>query len=211
MEKKKESKEEEAKLKEKSKSEEDRVLKFVLLFIGVFFLVLIVSFFVMRSQNTPDYRGITFNTIQEGELTFYQASFPVLYKGKTTDYNIYLRNNPKKLDKEVPFEGEIDSIKDTVINITKEFDCEGDQVIAIANIVNLYNAIGKDIMRDDNASCDELGRYMYIVIQEGEETSIEQFGPGCYNINIKGCEILEGTERFIAEMLVKINSDIYGK
>ncbi|MCX6750206.1 MAG: hypothetical protein NTZ83_02005, partial [Candidatus Pacearchaeota archaeon] len=66
-------------------------------------------------------------------------------------------------------------------------------------------------MRDENASCDELGRYMYIVVQPGEETSVEKFGPNCYNINIKDCEILEGTERFITEMLVKIHSDIYSE
>jgi hypothetical protein len=209
MKKKKETKKEEIKEKKKIKSEEDKVLRFVLLFIGVFFLVLIVSFFVIRQQNNPDYKGLTFNVIQEGEITFYQTSFPVLYQGKVADYNIYLRNNPKELARKVTFEGEIDSIKDTVINITKEFDCDGDQVIAIANLVNLYNALGKDIMADNNASCDELGRYMYIVVQPGEETSIEQYGPSCYNINIKDCEILEGTERFIAEMLVKIHSDIY--
>jgi len=209
MEKKKRTEKENAEEKKRIKSEEDKVLKFVLLFIGVFFLVLIVSFFVIRQQNNPDYKGLTFNVIQEGELTFYQTSFPVIHQGKIADYNMYLRNNPKELDKKVPFEGEISSIKDTVINITKEFDCEGDQVIAIANIVNLYNALGKDIIADNNASCDELGRYMYIVVQPGEETSIEQYGPSCYNINIKDCEILEGTERFIAEMLVKIHSDIY--
>jgi len=209
MKKKKETKKEEIKEKKKIKSEEDKVLRFVLLFIGVFFLVLIVSFFVIRQQNNPDYEGLTFNVIQEGEITFYQTSFPVLYQGEVAEYNIYLRNNPKELARKVAFEGEIDSIKDTVINITKEFDCDGDQVIAIANLVNLYNALGKDIMADNNASCDELGRYMYIVVQPGEETSIEQYGPSCYNINIKDCEILEGTERFIAEMLVKIHSDIY--
>lgn len=209
MKKKKETKKEDIKEKKKIKSEEDKVLRFVLLFIGVFFLVLIVSFFVIRQQNNPDYKGLTFNVIQEGEITFYQTSFPVLYQGEVAEYNIYLRNNPKELARKVTFEGEIDSIKDTVINITKEFDCDGDQVIAIANLVNLYNALGKDIMADNNASCDELGRYMYIVVQPGEETSIEQYGPSCYNINIKDCEILEGTERFIAEMLVKIHSDIY--
>jgi len=36
-------------------------------------------------------------------------------------------------------------------------------------------------------------------------TKIEQFGTACYDIYIKNCEILEGTERFMFETLVKVN------
>ena len=50
---------------------------------------------------------LTFNVIQEGELTFYQTAFQVIYKGKLANYNIYLRNNPKELERKVPFEGEL--------------------------------------------------------------------------------------------------------
>jgi len=46
---------------------------------------------------------------------------------------------------------------------------------------------------------------MFVLIQESTRTSIEQFGPACYNINIKNCEILEGTERFLADTFVEIN------
>ncbi|MGY4884969.1 MAG: hypothetical protein ACP5NZ_05310 [Nanobdellota archaeon] len=199
----------EEQIKKKAIVNENKALKSVLVFIGVFFVVLIITFFILKSSNNPKYGGLTFNIIQEGQLTFYHTSIPVLYNGEVKDYNIYLRNNPRYLKKEVPFNGEIDSIKITAVNITKEFDCEGDQVIAIANLVNVYGAIKKDIMKDENATCDELGRYMYISIQPGEETSVEQIGPNCYNINIKDCEILEGTERFILELLSKYNSKVY--
>jgi hypothetical protein len=193
----------------KERTKENKILKIILLIIGFFFLAIIVSFVMMRISSHPKYGGLTFNVVQEGELKFYQTSFPIIYKGDVAKYNIYLRKNPKELQRKIPFTGEISSIQDTVIDIRKDFDCNGDQVIAIANIVNLYGAINKKIMRDENASCDELGRYMYLVVQPGEETSVEQFGPNCYNINVKDCEILEGTERFIMEMLAKINSNIY--
>jgi hypothetical protein len=205
----KENVNEEEKIIKQERKEENKILKIVLVFIGIFFLGIIVAFFIMRTSNHPKFGGLTFNVIQEGEITFYQTSIPVIYKGEVAEYNIYLRNNPEKLEKKVPFEGTISSVDNTVINITREFNCEGDQMIAIANLVNLYGAIGKDLMRDENASCDELGRYMYIVVQPGEKTSVEKFGPNCYNINIKDCEILEGTERFIVEMLAKIHADIY--
>ena len=213
MEKKKGTKKEDTKEKaiKGERKEENKVLRAILLFVGIFFLVLLVSFFLIRTPTHQRYGGLTFKITQEGELTFYHTSFPIIYKGNPTEYNVYLRNNPKELVKKVPFDGEIDSIQNTVINITKEFDCEGDQIIAIANIVNVYNAIGKDIMKDENASCDESGRYMYIVVQPGESTSVEQFGPSCYSINIKDCEILQGTERFILELLSEYHSEIYEK
>ena len=46
---------------------------------------------------------------------------------------------------------------------------------------------------------------MFVLIQESNRTSIEQFGPACYNINIKNCEILKGTERFMIDTFVEIN------
>lgn len=194
---------------EKEKIKENRIIRNVLIFIGIFFLMLILSFVIMKNSKNPKYGGLTFNIINEGELTFYHTSIPIIYKGEVAYYNIYLRNNPRELKRKVPFYGELDSIKNTVINITDEFDCEGDQVIAIANLVNIYGAIGKEIMKDENASCDELGRYTYLIVQQGEETSIEKFGTSCYKININDCEILEGTERFIAEMLAKYHSEVY--
>jgi hypothetical protein len=191
--------------------EENKTLRNILVFLGVAILILIVVFFISRSPSHFKYKGLEFTTISQGELIFYNATIPVIYEGDIAYYITYLRNDPRELRKEVHFEGELTSVDNTVINLTQEFDCDGNQMIAIANLVNLYEAINKTIIKDENANCDELGRYMYLVIQPGNETSIEQFGPNCYNININNCEILEGTERFIAEMLVKINSNIYEK
>ena len=72
----------------------------------------------------------------------------------------------------------------------------------------LYEIIGTTVIKDPNASCDTQGTYTFIQLQEGEETSIEQFGPSCYNININNCEILEGTEKFMAETLVEVQKII---
>jgi hypothetical protein len=169
--------------------------------------VFALIFFIVNAPNKFDYKGVTFNVVNEGNLVLYHTSFPVAYNGGVADYNIYLRNDPREIAETVPAKGTLLDIQDTVINITQEFNCDGKQMIAIANLNNLYSAIGKKLITDENASCDSLGRYMYVVIQPGNETSVEKFGPNCYNINIKDCEILEGTERFIAGLLVKINLD----
>jgi hypothetical protein len=193
-------------VKKGQKKEENKVLVSILIFIGVLLLFVALTFFLIKSSDKFRYDGVKFTVIKQGQLTLYQTSFPVIYNGSEKEFNIYLRNDPRKVEKDVPAPATPISIGNTVINITQEFDCNGDQVIAIANIVNLYGALGKKIMRDENASCDALGRYMYIVIQPGNETRIDKFGPNCYSIDINHCQILEGTERFIGKALVSINS-----
>lgn len=188
------------------KVKENKLLFKILLVIGIFFLAILVAFFVMRSSSHLKYNGVTFNTIQEGEITFYQTAFQVIYNGKLTNYNIYLRNNPKKLEKNVPFEGELDLKNFMVINTTSEnLFCEGDWNLAIGNMINL-GIFNIDIMKDENASCSEGGEYMFIEIEEGEETKIEQFGPSCYKLIVSDCEILPVTERFMIEVFSEVNS-----
>lgn len=189
------------------KAEENKLLVKILLFLGLILLVILIYSFVLRSQNHFTYEGVKFTVIQQGELIFYNTSFPLTHGTNQTIYNIYLRNDPRKIGKTVPAPDAPFYIDNTVINITQEFDCNGDQVIAIANLVQLYGALGKKLIRDENASCDSLGRYIYLVVQPGNETKIEKVGPSCYNIDINNCQILEGTERYILEMLVKINED----
>lgn len=190
---------------------ENRLLRKILIFIGIFLLVIVLVFIIRNASTKFNYNGVKFTVIEDGKLTFYQTSFPIIYNKTNATFNIYLRNDPRKLEKKVPAPETPISIDNTVINLTEEFNCNGDGIIAVANIVNLYGAVGKKIMRDENASCDPWGRYMYLVIQPGNETSIEKFGSNCYKININNCEILEGTERFIASILVKINSDLSKK
>jgi len=194
-------------VKKGQKEEENKVLISILIFIGVLLLFVALYFFAIKNSNQFKYDGVKYTVIKQGQLTLYQTSFPVTYNGSKAEYNLYLREDPRKNGKAVPApEGPI-YISNTVINQTQEFDCNGDQIIAIANLANnLYPALGKKIMRDENASCDMLGRYMYVVIQPGNETRIDKFGPNCYSININNCQILEGTERFITKILAGINA-----
>jgi len=70
----------------------------------------------------------------------------------------------------------------------------------------MYKILGGNVIKDGNASCDEKGRYGFINIKEGNTTEIERFGPACFNIYINDCEILKGTEKYILETLIEINS-----
>ena len=180
---------------------EDKQLRNILICLGIFILIFILIVLFIHSRLHFEYRGVKFDVVKEGEIIFYKTSLPVIYNGKEIPYNIYLRNDPRKLD--VPVEDKINFKTNMVLNITEDFNCNGDGIIAIANLAKLYELMEINVMKDPNASCDAQGRYMFVQIQEGDETSIEKFGPACYNLNVNNCEILAVTEQLMIETFVK--------
>ena len=183
------------------------LIGFVLFFLAVIWLV---NYF-----NQINVGGVIFEidkTTMTGK-TLYKTSLPVSYKDGATgkviqaDYNFYFRTDPRVLEK-VPFYGKINLRENMVINMTEDFNCNGYGIIAVANLLKLYEIAGVKVIKDENATCDDIyGRYTYLKIREGEETFVNTFGlqETCYNIYIKDCEILEGTEKFMLETLIEIN------
>ena len=178
----------------------------ILSILGVFILFFVIFLFITYKTANFNYEGVKFKIVKEGNLIFYNTAFPVYSEGgeKISNYNFYIRNNPKKL-KDIPFIGELSFSGNMVINVTGNFDCEGDGVIAIANVVNLYNLLGTEVIKDQEAGCDAAGRYIFLQIEAGNETKVEQFWNTCYRITINKCEILEGTERFMLKTFVETN------
>ncbi len=182
---------------------ENKILRNILILLGILLLVFLLVFLSIKSANSFEYKGIQGDVIKEGEVTFYHTSFPIIYEGKEVNYNVYLRNDPRKLEK-IPFYGELNLLKMMVINNSDSFVCEGKGGIAMINFQQVLGDLGMSFMKDPNAGCDSQGRYMFIQIQEGDVTEIEQTGPACYNLNVNNCEILEVTEKFLIESLVKL-------
>ena len=191
-------------------AEENKQLKKVLIVCGIIFGIFLLSMLIINSTRHFEYKGIKFNVVKEGNIIFYRTFFQV-YSSITgqhiANYNIYLRNDPRKLEN-IPFEGKINlnfPLKKMVIEFEDEFKCSGDGIIAIANFAKIFKLIGIEAVKDPEAGCDEQGRYMYIKLQKGNITRIEQFSSTCYNIYINNCEILKGTEKFIIEALAEFN------
>lgn len=212
----KETKKDKEKAQEGPTNEEakkqNKQLRNILIIVGVLFSVFLLSYFFIDSVRHFEYRGIKFDVVKEKDLIFYNTGIP-LYQGNPItgkfigEYNFYLRNDPRKIGEEVPFKGELYLFENIVINSTEEFNCEGDGVIAIANLVNLLNKMGAEVIRDDNATCDWQGEYNFIRLLPGDTTNIRMVGPGCYDLSINNCEILEVTERFMIEIFAKINEE----
>lgn len=204
--KKKTEEEKERRLAKKEQiKKENIILRNFLIGIGVVIIAIIVFVFISYSSTHFKYENVKFQVIREGEIIFYKTELPVIYQGERQKYNFYLRKDPRIVGENVAFDGEVVFKQNMVINSTGDFNCDGDDVIAIANFVNLHTLAGIDVIKDENASCDPDGLYMFVQLREGNETSVEKFGPACYYININNCEILEGTERFMLETFLKLN------
>ena len=198
--------------KEQEKKQ-NKTLRNILIGLLVIVLLIIGLIYIFYSANHFSYRGITGEVVKDEGILFYKIGFPVRFQGQIVPYYIYIRNNPESLDN-IPFEGEIDfgekfpedNAYRLVINMSDEFDCEGDQAISIGNMLNL-KALGIKVVRDENATCDSEGRYMFIDIKKGEESKIMQVENSCYDLVVKECEILKVTERFMVEAFVKYYSE----
>ncbi len=208
-------KKEEGPSEEQIKKERE-IFKIIIIAMIGFVLMFFIVYMIINSMNKFNVGGVIFeiDTKDIAGKTIYKTSLPVADKNDITGkavsayYNFYLRNDPRKLEKEVPFYGVMYLKKNMVINMTKDFNCEGDGIIGMANLLTLYKTIGTTVIKDENASCDRAGRYAYLTIEEGNETYIDRIGPACYNIYIKDCEILEGTEKFMLETLIEVNKEI---
>lgn len=189
---------------------ENRQLRKIFIGLGIFVVLIIAFVLIGKSLTKFEYKGVKFEIVKEGDLTLYNTKVPLYDSagGYYSNYNFYLRNDPRKLD--VEFNGLIGFNDEMVIRAHDSLNCNGYGIIAIENLRRLYTLYDRSVIRNESYGCDMEGRYTYVNIKPGEETKVEQFGTACYNIEIKDCEILEGTEKFMIETFVKINEQLKG-
>jgi len=188
------------------------MLCFILMFAAVYFIIYLTNHFEVGGVNFEiDKTDLQGQTIYKTSIpgTIYNGTFILGGTiGTRADYNFYFRTDPRILEKDISFDGVLNIEGNMVLNMTQDFNCDGKGIIAIANLLNVYKAIGTKVIKDENATCDPNGRYIFLKIQEGNQTSINQFGPTCYDINVNNCEILPATERYLLETLIDVNQKV---
>jgi len=202
-------------VEEEKPSSPEQLKKEKKIFLTIFFvmlgLVLMFLAFLLFAYltNTFQVNGVKFSVDKSTIVgtTLYRTFLPVTYNGTKANYNFWLRTDPRKLN-DINFSGNLVFQSNMVINTTDSLNCNGDGIIATANILKLYNVLGIKVMKDANASCDSQGRYMFLNILKGNETKVEQFGPECYNIYVSNCEVLPGTERFMLQTFTEVNKKL---
>jgi hypothetical protein len=177
-------------------------MKIMLTIIGLFVVLLLSFLFVGNSLNNFEFKGTGFSILDEGELRFYKTTIPLLENGvHVADYNLFLHKDPRTLE-HIPIKNnEIILTGNIVIDSDDPFHCDGDGIIALANMVKLYETFGANVIKNESLECDRTASYTHIMLHKDDETSIERPKHNCYRININNCEILEATEKFMIESL----------
>ena len=197
--------EDNTKIKSKKQiQQQEKLLRNFLLVLGLIFLAFIVGMYIKNYTQTYTYKNVEFEEYPfNEELTFYKTTFPRVLDGKDVTHEVFIRTNPNKL-KDVPFEGEFipkQAIIFKTLNRT-QLKCDGHLFISIKNFVQTANAVDLDSGELENATCKPGSRYVYAEIRPGEETKIVQTHDQCYQLYVNDCEVLEVTEKFLAELLV---------
>ncbi len=182
--------------------QENKILKITLIIIAIIALILI-GFWIGQRHKTFEYQGLKWDVIKAGHITFYHTYF---YVTPTHKHNVYLRNDPRKLEKEVPFIGDLRVAGIVVMHGIDDFKCNGYGIASQASMEQVLNAWGIRVTTDPNATCDKQGRYTYIEFVAGNQTKIVQTGKSCYKIYVKDCEIFKAKERFLVEGFIAKNS-----
>jgi hypothetical protein len=188
----------------------NKTLRNILIFLGFLVALFILIFFLVNSSNSLVYKGTEYEKLQQGTVVFYHTTIPYSLNGRDTLFNIYLRNNPKELSKDIYLSDSDLAWKNLIIlNFSQRYpECDGDDVIAEAN----FNQVLKDGMKlsvgkNENASFEGCGKYLYFELLEGEETKIERIGTACYKLYFDNCEILPITERILIEAVSEYNKN----
>ncbi len=187
---------------------ENKILRNIFISVGVIFVLVVSIYLYVQSQMFIDYKGVEFQTTKIGELTFYETR-TLANSSSGTPFGFRLRTNPTEL-KKIPFKG-LDKLQLMKLNgytySNNSFNCQGDAVIAMANLRRLFSKTGMKFIRDPNSTCDPQGRYNYFNLKYGNKTEIKEIGNHCYDLLIKGddtnCEILPATEKLMVELYVK--------
>jgi hypothetical protein len=197
---------EEKEVSKKELKNEKKILFYALILMGILLISFAGTYYYLNSSKAFEYRGIKFDIIKEKKITFYHTVVPIFNKGVLlSNYNIYLRKDPRKTGENVLFEGKAFRSELMALNNTVNISCNGDGVVAIANMKQIMNQFKVEIINDPEAVCDPQGRYVFINIQAGNKTSIKQTGERCYIFSINNCEILDVTERYLLDVLEELN------
>lgn len=191
--------------KKNSGKKEDKQLRNIFLGLGIFVVLIIIGAIILGPPKEVTYKNATFIPVNDGGKMFYQIKLPVYENGQyVSNYSFYLRTDPRDLEKKVAFNGEFDVTTSVVLNSEDEFSCDGYGIISVANMRQLFEFGGATVIKNDSVGCDVEGKYTYINLKPGEKTEINQIGNSCYDIIIRDCEVLEGTERFMIETIAKL-------
>jgi hypothetical protein len=186
---------------------QNKILLGFLILIGII-SILILGFLIGPSIFNSNFKfaGLEWEIIDpNGDITYYHTAF---YSTPTNIHNVYLRNDPRTLEKIIPFEGKILLKNLAFIKGAEEFDCEGLEMISQIEMDENLQAWGIELVHVDKGGCEASGEYTYIEFIPSNETKVIEIGESCYTIHVKDCEIFPAKERFLVEGLLELEGTL---
>ncbi|GEM_PF-2021472 len=194
-----------------------RILSFFLLFFGFF----LGSYFYFQSQNYFKYAGLDFRKEKMGEINFYHARFPIIYRGQIYNiHNLYLRTDPRK--NKVPVNANFSLSEKIIISLDEEIkNCEN-VVLGQVNLAMFLWAFpwvknvtlastNKELAESNNfdfADCSNASDLKtIIVVKKANKSLIEMEKENCYRFDVANCEYLKVAEKYIVSVIEQINSN----
>jgi hypothetical protein len=190
----------------KSQKRQTKVLVVVL------FLILLMAAIVLLTKskvNQFSYAGLTFEKIKFDKLDLYHAKIPIKsVTGQVINkYNLYFRNDPRELEKQVPLKTDLALMKNVVIAAEPEMVCPN-ELIAGISLTNFLDSAGIDVFmgstnkteaKEKNVSYVSCGNESYTLVrfELANRTEIVKEDINCYKLKISNCQVMEAAERFM--------------
>lgn len=179
-------------------------------------LLIIISIpYISKELNTFKYQTLTFTKERFSNIPVYHYYYSFSFNGETYQYNLYLRNDPRKNEVSVPGGIIYPSAGETIyvsINGEDMMKCKDSlrDIYSLAGFMqdNMFRVKSgypdEELAKKNNLTyidCSTNPDSMVIVIKEGNETKIERQG-NCYTINIADCQVLDAIEKFEVQSLI---------
>ncbi|MFH0831841.1 MAG: hypothetical protein V1886_03175 [archaeon] len=191
-------------------SKEEKQTIAVVLFMIVIVASFLVFFFIFRNIGDFVYHGIKFQKTSSQGVTIYHGKIGLSTQSGTFNYNLYMRNDPRKL--KIPSNVSIVLRRTGYISFQPEIsNCYASNLAAfeLASIMSALGisvkgattsheeAIKQDIPEKD---CADAVNSTVIVLQQSQNSSIAQRGD-CYILNIANCRVVDTAEAFVLEIV----------
>ena len=90
---------------------ENEILRNFLIILGIVVLFFIGIYVGSKTLKGFEYQGLKWDTVKAGDITFYHTEFPVYDQEgvQIANHNVYFRNDPRQVEKDVEFEGEFNA------------------------------------------------------------------------------------------------------
>lgn len=202
------------------KNQNKQIFWAVFLMVLVILIIITTPFIVKNFINKFVYINLDFYKTMMGKITFYSTKVPITDKQMNiiADYDINLRNDPRKLDyiKVNVSENKVIFKKFMTVYVSLESNsprCE-DNLISVVGLTQFLKEFGNFTVKaamDNKDYANETG-YPYVTcsnyptntvihLTSGNSSEIKKINDNCYELTYDNCRITPVTERFMLIIL----------